>query len=658
VPFRRRAAVVTLGLGLSAGCTDDAPGGRPDGVVADAAGAEAGTRFGPGFVDLTAVLDRAPPFELFPPVSGEPESTLGTFGDLDGDGRVEVILAPRVSDRVTPRVRPEAVYTYDPQRRRLVSGPPHEVDPHWRTIFIGDLDGDGVNDLLGWDPRLGVSWGLGGGRFAPATRLSDPQPFDFEATDGGSFYLEDIDQDGWLDVLVGSPGCCMPGCKNLHPFLRTGPRAFAPRDDLLDPAPLAAARTAMVVTMDPGERLLLQIGGSCDEATPAPVFYRESGRDAEGYPRFGGFDVLPLDASYHSGTVSPHVSISSRAPMGAAVGDLDGDGLLDLVVAINPQVAIFAGTPAWPMRDQTEESGIWYLPADSGMGMIPWGAAMIDVDLDGRLDVVVANGNDAGAFYDPSHLVGPQRVSLLWNAGGFRFTDLAEPAHLGRRGQWRSLFVGDLDADGDADLAVGGVGDPPRLYRNDVANGNRGFALRLRGTTSNAFGMGSRVDVTVREGTPPRRFLMGGASSPYAVPEPTVFVGLGAAGAASRVRVTWPSGVVQEVRDVTAGRVHEMTEPPLLAINPPSRHAPADGRTVVSVRVTPRNPDGTIRPGARVAVGLASGGGTLVSPAAPDATGAWVARLTAPTVAGSSVIMVTVDGAAVPLRPRVWWDPP
>ena len=147
---------------------------------------------------------------------------------------------------------------------------------------------------------------------------------------------------------------------------------------------------------------------------------------------------------------------------------------------------------------------------------------------------------------------------MHWNGGDFRFADVTPLTHLGRRGQWFSLYVGDLEGDGDPDLVVGGQNEPPRVYRNDIATANAGLALRFHGTTSNALGIGARVRVWPRETDPVHHHVGGGGgggASPYVVSEPLVFVGLGAARSAARVQVEWPSGTVQDVRDLRAGTV-------------------------------------------------------------------------------------------------------
>jgi len=104
-----------------------------------------------------------------------------------------------------------------------------------------------------------------------------------------------------------------------------------------------------------------------------------------------------------------------------------------------------------------------------------------------------------------------------------------------------------------------------------------------------------------------------------------------------------------------AGALHTVTEPALLAVEPPSRHLSAAARADATVRVTPRGPDGAVRMGAAVTAMVTAGDARIEQPPTWDGT-AFVVRLRAPSAPGSSVVEVRIDGAPVAVRPRVWWD--
>ena len=631
----RRAAALAWALAGAAACRD--PLHPP-------------TTLGAGFTDISPEFPAHYPDAVRP--GEDPLGTAGVFVDLDGDGRSELVVSSATDDM--PSTGGALAFGFDPAARRFVPGPVAPLTDRTLLLASADLDGDGAVDLVASRRLPLVAWGTPGGGFAAPAALPSATlgPTNTEVI---SVALDDLDDDGWLDVLVGNHECCAT-CTALHPFLRTGARAFDDRADLIADNPGGGPYTVIAGRFGPGDRLLGSIGSGCTEV--APSFFRAA-LGPDGWPRFVPFDPTPSDAVYRSESSGDHMcpSIACRAPMGAASGDLDGDGQIDLAISFNPFHGVFAGGPGWPLTDHTDDTDFRDVAADSGKLMLPWGTALLDLDRDGRPDQVTVHGDDHTTATDPDRFVGPQHVTAHWNGGGFRFAEITELTNLARRGQWRSLFVGDLDRDGDPDLVVGGIGIPPRVYRNDIATGHAGLAIGLRGTTSNALGVGARIKVWPVDPGPAQSFLVGGTASAYVVSEPLVFVGLGAAPSAARVQVTWPSGTVQEVRGLAAGAVHTLDEPPLFVVSPAGRHVPADGSSEATLRITPRAPDGSVRADARVAVAVAYGTGSLAAPVAwSEAEGAWVARVTAPAAPGSGVVEVRVDGVAAGVRPRLWWD--
>jgi len=287
--------------------------------------------------------------------------------------------------------------------------------------------------------------------------------------------------------------------------------------------------------------------------------------------------------------------------------------------------------------DRTDDSDLAELRSARGPSMIPWGVVAIDLDRDGRTDLVFAHGNDESAW--DGDRIGPQRLSAHWNGGGLRFADVSSAVHLDRPGQFMALSVTDLDGDGDPDLLAGGEQEPPRVYENAIAGGHA-LSLRLRGTTSNPLGLGARV--TVVAGGRTQRAIAGGLAAPLAMPEPLLFFGLGDAVTAD-VQVDWPSGTRQALAGQAVDRLVVVREPPSIVIDPPSREVPADGTSKVRVTVNPPT-------AGRVTVEV-DGQAVAVAVDGPAA----VAEVTAPTAPGSAVVRVSVDGRALGVRPRLFF---
>lgn len=632
----------------------DAP--ASDGApTADASAPDAGPpptapSFGPGFTDLTADIETNPPFRLEAPsvtTGGDPEYTAGLFTDTG-------VHLQRRSTSMEPRET--VLYRYDPAAGALLRGAPLVSRTDGRALGAGmilDLDGDGRMDLVAMRPRFELAWGTVDGGFDGTAPLDGvvvaPGTY---APPWGSMNIDDLDDDGWLDVMVGSTTCCST-CREMKLFLRTGPRTFADRTELLGEAEATTGVALMSVPLW-GARTLVVVGNQC--GGEAPGFYRRGETDAQGYPRFDPGDPTPDDAYVRRrDDPGPRHAITRWAPMAAALADLDRDGRDDLGISLNFYVSQFQNVGPMRFVDRTGSSGPPEVLSAIGRPMIPWGLAYVDFDQDGRDDEVVTHGNDHSSMVDPAAFIGPMRSRAMWNAGAFRWVDVTAALHLDRMGQWRSLTVGDLEGDGDADLIVGGAGDLPRVYRNDLRHGNHGFSLRLRGTTSNALGIGAVVEVTPRMGDPAQRYVAGGMASPFVTSEPLVFVGLGASTRAARVRITWPSGTVQELTDLAAGTRHTVTEPVTLAVDPPTRHLTVASRAAATLRITPRAADGSVRAGATVTAAVTAGTARIAE--APSWDGAaFVVRVQAPTAAGSSVVTVRIDGTPLNVRPRLWWD--
>lgn len=192
---------------------------------------------------------------------------------------------------------------------------------------------------------------------------------------------------------------------------------------------------------------------------------------------------------------------------------------------------------------------------------LTFGVCLLDVDLDGRVDLFSANGHledEINRVQPSQHYEQPPR--LLWNCGpdlDTEFTPLAAEQvgdDLLKPMVGRGAAYADYDGDGDLDLLITSVGGPPRLLRNDQALGNHWARVKLVGTTCNRDAIGARVALTAggREWSatvsPTRSYLS-------QVELPLTF-GLGGIDHIERLTITWPGGQKQVVERPEVDRLH------------------------------------------------------------------------------------------------------
>jgi hypothetical protein len=183
--------------------------------------------------------------------------------------------------------------------------------------------------------------------------------------------------------------------------------------------------------------------------------------------------------------------------------------------------------------------------------MLTFGAFFFDADLDGRLDLLHANGH----IEQDINVVQPsqsyrQSAQLFWNAGAAAQATFI-PAPLDRTGDLARPIVGrgaayaDIDNDGDLDVVLTQVGDRPLLLRNDQNFAYHWLRIKLIGQRDNRDAIGARIELSAG-GVTQRRFVMPTRSYLSQVELPVTF-GLGRAERVDTLKITWPNGEVQEL---------------------------------------------------------------------------------------------------------------
>jgi hypothetical protein len=247
------------------------------------------------------------------------------------------------------------------------------------------------------------------------------------------------------------------------------------------------------------------------------------------------------------------------AGMGVDMGDINGDGLLDIFVTnLDRQThSLYRNLGKGLFANVTFESGV----GEATLPFVGFGALFFDYDNDTHLDIAVANGDvidNVSMFRDSTSY--EQRNLLLKNDGTGKFKDvgLSSGPGFALKKPSRSLSAADIDNDGDLDLLVGNVGQTPDLLRNDGGNKLNSVLIRTVGSKSNRDGIGARLKLTVGSKVLLREVKAG--SSYLSESDLRVHFGLGQAARAERLEIRWPSGAVDTVQDIAANQILTITE--------------------------------------------------------------------------------------------------
>lgn len=251
----------------------------------------------------------------------------------------------------------------------------------------------------------------------------------------------------------------------------------------------------------------------------------------------------------------------AQSGMGVAAGDYDNDGLFDLMVTnfSHDYSTLYHNDGSLMFTDVAMSSGI-------GLATLPtlgWGVGFLDYDNDGRKDLFIANGHVFPGI-DEKHLgtTWKQASQLFHNEGGGRFREVTAQAGpvFQELHSARGAAFGDLDDDGDVDIVVNNIDEPPSLLRNDGGNASHWIGFRLAGAGRNRGAIGGRV--TVVSGTLRQVKEIQAGSSHNSSNDPRLLFGLGASTAVDRVEIRWPAGRLQTLTaPLPVDRYHVIREP-------------------------------------------------------------------------------------------------
>jgi enediyne biosynthesis protein E4 len=198
--------------------------------------------------------------------------------------------------------------------------------------------------------------------------------------------------------------------------------------------------------------------------------------------------------------------------------------------------------------------------------VLTFGLFFFDVDLDGRLDVLNANGHlepEISSVFSTQRYEQPPQ--LFWNAGAGASNELLlVPEEKTGRSFTRPMVgrgaaYGDLDGDGDLDVVLTASGGEPRVLRNDQSSSNHWLRIKLTGTKANRSGIGAQVRLIVGQDTYTR--MLTPARSYLSQCELVQTFGIGKAATVDAVEVVWPDGSTQRVVPEVIDQTIEIVQP-------------------------------------------------------------------------------------------------
>jgi hypothetical protein len=377
----------------------------------------------------------------------------------------------------------------------------------------------------------------------------------------------DIDGDGYLDLyvcnycevdLANYPLCqdaqsgqrmsCPPWYFASAPhrlYRNNGNGAFT---DITIPSGIGAARASpglavAMIDLDGDGRLDIYVA---NDMKPAFLFHNQ------GAGKFVEKAVLSGCAYGPEGHVV--------AGMAVAVGDVDGSGRPSLFVTNfdhKPSV-LYQNRGQLLFQDATWVSGL----GKPSVRWLKFGAEFLDADLDGRLDLAVANGHIHRHAEQVLGTPFAQPAQLFVGAGEGKFREVSDQSgvYFHQRYVGRGVAVADFDNDGKPDVTFSNNSGPIGLLHNRTQTENGWLRLELigDGVKSNRNAVGARVEIEAA-GVRQVRWVLGGGSY-LSASERRLVLGLGAARRVQRVSVLWPSGRRQEFRDLASGQGYRLTE--------------------------------------------------------------------------------------------------
>jgi len=483
------------------------------------------------------------------------------FLDYDNDGWLDIVLLTGRRLEATPK---EAIIRLYRNNRDGTFTDVTEKSGLGRSVWacgitVGDYDNDGFDDLFitCWGQNI-LFHNNGNGTFTDVTEKAGLLHPGVRYGTGCTWI--DYDRDGNLDLFIShylvfdfakipaagkDPNCNWKGLK-----LHCGPRGLPQQGPQLyhnngDGTFTDVTAKAGLSFEKPGYGLTAVAADFDGDGWPdillacdsTPSLFLKNNHD-------GTFTEQGLERG-----VALNEDGQEQAGMGLGVGDFNTDGYLDIFKThfVDDTPGLYQNNGKGYFRDVTARSGLGVETR-----FVCWGAGIADLDNDGSPDLFYATG----MIFPEVERQLPQYPNdtpsvVFRNLGGGKFEEMVDGAGPGisERHCSRGVAFGDFDNDGDLDILIVNLNEPPSLLRNDSADNHHWLKVLLIGKTSNRSAIGAQVIATYGGRKQAQAVLA--QSSYLSVNDRRLHYGLGEAVSADLL-IQWPNGNHENVAGVAA----------------------------------------------------------------------------------------------------------
>jgi hypothetical protein len=434
-------------------------------------------------------------------------------------------------------------------------------------VCVGDYNNDGFDDIF--CTRFGQNIlyrNNGDGTFTDSTR--EAGLWSQEQRWGAGCSFVDYDRDGYLDLFVSNyvrfsfEQAPIPGQNNSCLWLGI-PVACGPRG-------LPTARHWLYRNNGDGTFTNVSERAGIAQATSSyGMTVVAADFDEDGWPDiYVACDATPslLFMNNHDGTfreegilrgVALNDDGMAQAGMGVGVGDYDLDGHLDLFKThfADDRNVLYHNDGKAYFQDATSSSRLGVETR-----FVCWGAGIVDLDNDGYPDLFMATGHvDPKVEKKLPQYPNKTPRAVFRNLGQGVFEELIDEAGPGVASPHcsRGCAFGDFDNDGDVDIVVVNLNEPPSLLRNDLTGKANWIKVKLEGTRSNRSAIGARILAHYSGKTQAQAVLS--QSSFFSCNDPRLHFGLGTSVSAD-IEIFWPSGVHENYKGMPANQLLTIRE--------------------------------------------------------------------------------------------------